>query len=153
MPSSNIRVRKAQLAEAPLLADFNIAMALETEGLQLDPAKIRPGVDGLFAQPQFGFYVVAEVEHEIAGGLMVTYEWSDWRNKVFWWIQSVYVQPPFRGRGVYRALYEGVKAMAAAGNCCGIRLYVEKSNSGAQAVYRKLGMEESHYLMFEDHQM
>lgn len=150
MPSSNITVRKARPEEAGTIADFNIAMALETEGLTLDPAKIRPGVEGLFAQPQFGFYLVAESDGQIAGGLMITYEWSDWRNKVFWWIQSVYVAPSHRGRGVYRALYEGAKQLAASeANCCGFRLYVEKENTAAQAVYKKLGMHESHYLMFE----
>lgn len=150
MPSSNITVRKALPEEAGTIADFNIAMALETEGLTLDPAKIRPGVEGLFAQPQFGFYLVAESDGQIAGGLMITYEWSDWRNKVFWWIQSVYVAPAHRGRGVYRALYEGAKQLAESeANCCGFRLYVEKENTAAQSVYKKLGMHQSHYLMFE----
>ncbi len=150
MPSSPITVRKAASAEAETIAQFNMAMAKETEGLALDPEKIRPGVQGLFSQPQFGFYVVAEGEGGIAGALMITYEWSDWRNGVFWWIQSVYVRPEARGRGVYRALYEGVRELAKAeGNCCGFRLYVEKENAAAQAVYRKLGMDESHYRMYE----
>jgi ribosomal protein S18 acetylase RimI-like enzyme len=153
MPAlDSLRVRKAIPADAEAIAGFNIAMALETEGLVLDPAKIRPGVEGLFAQPQFGFYLVAEdaMTGALAGGLMITYEWSDWRNAVFWWIQSVYVLPAYRGRGVYRALYEGAQQLAKAeGNCCGFRLYVEKANIAAQAVYRKLGMHESHYLMFE----
>lgn len=151
MPSANITVRKAVPSEATTIANFNIAMALETEGLTLDPAKIQPGVEGLFQQPQYGFYLVAESENQILGGLMITYEWSDWRNKVFWWIQSVYVSPEHRGRGVYRALYEGAKQLAEAeSNCCGFRLYVEKENAAAQSVYKKLGMHESHYLMFED---
>jgi GNAT superfamily N-acetyltransferase len=150
MPSPAILVRKALPHEAPAIADFNIAMAMETEGLTLDPALIRPGVEGLFAHPQFGFYLVAESEGELLGGLMITYEWSDWRNKVFWWIQSVYVKPESRGRGVYRALYEGAKQLAKQeANCCGFRLYVEKENLAAQAVYKKLGMHKSHYLMFE----
>ncbi len=150
MPSSNITVRKARPEEAGVIAGFNIAMAMETEGLALDPVKIQQGVDGLFRQPQYGFYLVAEAAGEIAGGLMITYEWSDWRNKVFWWIQSVYVKPAYRGQGVYRALYEGAKGLAGQeGECCGFRLYVEKENVAAQAVYKKLGMHESHYLMFE----
>jgi ribosomal protein S18 acetylase RimI-like enzyme len=128
-------------------------MALETEGLKLDPDKIRAGVEGLFAQPQYGFYVVAELDEKVVGGLMITYEWSDWRNKVFWWIQSVYVLPEFRGKGVYRHLYEGVKSMARRADCCGFRLYVETTNEAAQSVYRKLGMEQSHYKMFEDPQL
>ncbi|MDX2269924.1 MAG: GNAT family N-acetyltransferase [Bryobacter sp.] len=150
MPSSPILVRPATIADAAAIVAFNVAMAMETEGLALDPAKITPGVEGLFAHPQYGFYVVAEADGQAVGGLMITYEWSDWRNAVFWWIQSVYVLPAFRGQGVYRALYTSVKAMAqAAGNCCGFRLYVEKENTAAQAVYRKLGMQDSHYWMFE----
>ncbi len=150
MPSSNITVRRARLDEAAVIAGFNIAMAMETEGLALDPEKIRAGVEGLFERPQYGFYLVAELAGEVAGGLMITYEWSDWRNKVFWWIQSVYVKPAYRGQGVYRALYEGAKRLAEEeANCCGFRLYVEKENAAAQAVYAKLGMHESHYVMFE----
>ncbi len=150
MPSSAITIRKAEPADAASFVHFNTAMAWETESLKLDDAEIRAGVEGLFAKPQFGFYVLAECEGEVAGGLMITYEWSDWRNKVFWWIQSVYVLPEHRGHGVYRALYEGVKQMANTnGECCGFRLYVEKTNASAQQVYAKLGMKESHYVMFE----
>lgn len=150
MPSSAITIRRAEQQDAAAFVRFNEAMAWETEQLQLDPDKLLEGVEGLFAKPQYGFYVVAEVEGEIAGGLMITYEWSDWRNKVFWWIQSVYVLPAFRGQGVYRSLYEGVKSMARESDCCGFRLYVETTNEAAQIVYQKLGMEQSHYLMFED---
>jgi len=150
MPSSAITIRKAEPAHAAHFVHFNTAMAWETEGLKLEEAKIRAGVDGLFAKPQFGFYVLAERDGGVAGGLMITYEWSDWRNQVFWWIQSVYVLPEHRGQGVYRALYDGVKRMAAAdGECCAFRLYVEKTNAAAQEVYKRLGMEESHYAMFE----
>lgn len=153
MPSS-ITIRKAKASEAHHFVAFNQAMAMETEGLSLDPQKIGAGVDGLLARPHYGFYVLAEVDGVPAGGLMITFEWSDWRNSVFWWIQSVYVLPDFRGQGVYRALYEGVGDLARqSGDCCGFRLYVEKSNSTAQAVYAKLGMEESHYVMFEAHQI
>jgi ribosomal protein S18 acetylase RimI-like enzyme len=150
MPSSDITIRRAQPADAQHFVNFNLAMAWETEQLRLDPAKLLPGVQGLMDKPQFGFYVVAELEGEIVGGLMITYEWGDWRNQVFWWIQSVYVRPEFRGKGVYRSLYQGVKEMARESDCCGFRLYVESSNQAAQAVYNKLGMEQSHYLMFED---
>ena len=153
MPSSAITIRRAELRDAAAFVSFNEAMAWETEQLKLDPAKLLEGVEGLFARPQYGFYVVAEVGAEITGGLMITYEWSDWRNKVFWWIQSVYVRPQFRGQGVYRSLYEGVKSMAKASDCCGFRLYVETTNEAAQAVYKKLGMDQSHYLMFEDQQL
>ncbi len=153
MPSSAITIRRATRADATAFVQFNQAMAWETEQLRLDSAKLLAGVEGLFARPQYGFYVVAECGGATAGGLMITYEWSDWRNQVFWWIQSVYVRPEFRGRGVYRGLYEGVKAMARESDCCGFRLYVETTNEAAQAVYAKLGMEQSHYLMFEDHRL
>lgn len=153
MPSSPITIRKAEPADAAHLVHFNQAMAWETESLKLDEDKIRAGVDGLFAKPQFGFYVVAEIENQVVGGLMITYEWSDWRNQVYWWIQSVYVLAEFRGQGIYKALYEGVKQLGRENDCCGFRLYVERSNHIAQEVYQKLGMKESHYLMYEDYQI
>jgi ribosomal protein S18 acetylase RimI-like enzyme len=94
---------------------------------------------------------VADADGRIAGGLMVTFEWSDWRNKWFWWIQSVYVLPDFRGQAVYRKLYDFVKQKAAeAGNVCGFRLYVEHDNKRAQHVYETVGMAASHYLMYEE---
>lgn len=149
-PLPPITIRRATAPDLAAIVAFNIAMAWETEALRLDQAAISAGVQGLYDQPQYGFYVVAESAGEVVGSLMITYEWSDWRNRVFWWIQSVYVRPEARGQGVYRALYEGVRAMGRDANCCGFRLYVEKTNETAQAVYRKLGMAESHYLMFDE---
>jgi ribosomal protein S18 acetylase RimI-like enzyme len=126
-------------------------MALETEGKTLDAATLANGVTAVFKDTAKGFYVVAEDEGQILGGLMVTTEWSDWRNGWFWWIQSVYIQPKGRGQGIYRLLYEFVKQQAAnAGGVCGFRLYVEKENELAQAVYEKLGMEKTYYLMYEE---
>lgn len=146
-----MNIRLAQQTDAPALVEFNQAMALETEGKQLDSQILRNGVEAVFEDTKKGFYVVAESENEIIGGLMVTFEWSDWRNSWFWWIQSVYILPESRGRGIYRLLYEFVKEKASeAGNVCGFRLYVEKENTGAQKVYEKLGMSESHYLMYEE---
>lgn len=136
--------------DVPALVEFNQSMALETEGKTLDEGVLSRGVSAVFEDSSKGFYVVAESGDGIAGGLMVTFEWSDWRNQWFWWIQSVYIRPDARGRGVYRRLYEFVRDCAAAtGNVCGFRLYVEKENVGAQRVYEKLGMEESHYIMYE----
>ena len=148
---SGIKVRPATAAEAGRIADFNRAMALETEGLALDEKTVAAGAVALIGHPDRGFYLVAEVAGAVAGCLLITYEWSDWRNKMFWWIQSVYVKPEFRGRGVYSALDEKVRELAAAaGNVCGFRLYVHRDNTRAQEVYRSLGMEETKYLLFED---
>jgi GNAT superfamily N-acetyltransferase len=146
-----MEIREAKLEDADALIEFNQAMALETEGKRLDPEKIAAGVKAVFRDDRRGFYLVAEDAGEIVGGLMVTYEWSDWRNAWFWWIQSVYVVPQARGRQLYSAMYDRVKEMAAAnGDVCGFRLYVETENDRAQRVYEKVGMQKSHYLMFEE---
>ena len=146
------RIRPATTADVPSLVHFNAAMALETEAKTLDHAVLTAGVTGLLRHPDYGFYLVAETEGgETAGCLMITYEWSDWRNGLFWWVQSVYVAPEHRGRGVYRGLYEHVKKTARdSGTARGFRLYVEEHNDTAQATYRRLGMERTHYLMFEE---
>ncbi len=145
-----MKIRLAQQNEVPDLVDFNQAMAFETEGKQLENEILRKGVEAVFADEKKGFYVVAESENKIVGGLMITYEWSDWRNKWFWWIQSVYILPDFRGQGIYRKLAEFVEEKAMEnGDVVGIRLYVEKENTNAQKVYEKLDMEQSHYLMYE----
>ena len=148
---SEIKVRQATVAEAGRIAAFNRAMAMETESLALDEKTVAAGVVALMGHPERGFYLVAEVDGAVAGCLLITYEWSDWRNRMFWWIQSVYVKPEFRGRGVYSAMDEKVRALAAReGNVCGFRLYVHKGNTRAQEVYRSLGMEETAYLVYED---
>lgn len=135
-----------------MLVAFNAAMALETENKVLEPAVLTAGVRGLLAHPDYGFYLVAEDEaRKVAGCLLITFEWSDWRNGLFWWVQSVYVAPSHRGQGVYRALYAYVKELARAeGGVCGFRLYVEKDNAGAQETYRRMGMAKTHYLLFEE---
>ena len=144
-------IRLAVKQDADALVAFNQAMALETEGKTLDPGKITPGVAAVFGDEKRGFYVVAEQDARIVGGLMVTYEWGDWRNAWFWWIQSVYILPEARGTGLYRRMYDFVKQSAeAAGNVCGFRLYVEAENTHAQKVYDGVGMSQSHYLMYEE---
>ena len=148
---SEIKVRHATAAESVRIADFNRAMAMETEGLALDEKTVAAGVVALMGHPDRGFYLVAEVDGAVAGCLLITYEWSDWRNKMFWWIQSVFVKPEHRGHGVYSAMEEKVQQLAAqAGNVCGFRLYVHKNNTRAQEVYRTLGMQETEYMVFED---
>ncbi|MBC7603635.1 MAG: GNAT family N-acetyltransferase [Ramlibacter sp.] len=150
MPQS-VHFRKAQARDADTVAHFNAAMALETEHKVLMPEVIGAGVRQLMATPSMGFYVVAESEERVVASLMITNEWSDWRNGIFWWIQSVYVEPDFRRQGVYRRLYEFVQAMAAADNgVCGFRLYVEKDNTVAQQTYASLGMAQTDYLIYEE---
>ena len=145
-----LTIRKAEPRDAETVARFNTAMALETEHLQLDPVRVRAGVEGLLAGQSRGFYLLAESEGRVAGQLMITYEWSDWRNGVFWWIQSVYVDQDYRRLGVFRQLYRRVEELAVqAGDVCGIRLYVERENHRAQDVYRKLGMKPTAYEVYE----
>jgi ribosomal protein S18 acetylase RimI-like enzyme len=145
-----MNIRIADYTDSPSLIEFNQAMALETEGRRLEPQALKSGVESVFKDEKKGFYIVAENGNEIVGSLMVTFEWSDWRNAWFWWIQSVYILPEFRGQGIYRSLYDFVTNRAKmSGDVCGFRLYVEKENTRAQKVYEKLGMETSHYLMYE----
>lgn len=150
--NKEIRIRIAEEKDADALVEFNQAMALETEGKRLEPEILGKGVRTVFQNDKKGFYVVAENENdEIVGGLMITYEWSDWRNGWFWWIQSVYILPEGRGRKIYSRLYKFVKKEAQKnGNVCGFRLYVDAENKHAQKVYEKVGMDASHYLMFEE---
>ncbi len=150
------KVRLAEERDAPALVEFNRAMARETEAKELDAAVLEAGVRNLLRQPQYGFYVVAELSDgpqpgAAIGSLMVTYEWSDWRDGLFWWIQSVYIKPEFRRRGIYRSLYEFVKAQAAQdARVRGFRLYVERENTVAQRTYESLGMAETHYRLYEE---
>lgn len=124
-------------------------MALETEEMALPPAVVARGVSAVLADPDKGRYFVAVDRGEIVGSLLATPEWSDWRDGTWWWIQSVYVAPEARGRGVFRALYEHVRAeVEAEPGLLGLRLYVDRGNRGAQAVYERLGMSRDHYDLF-----
>jgi ribosomal protein S18 acetylase RimI-like enzyme len=126
-------------------------MAWETEQKQLDEDILTKGVSALIVDANKGFYLVAEQNDLVVGSLMVTTEWSDWRNGVFWWVQSVYITPEFRRKGIYAQLYTQVKALAEQQqNVCGFRLYVEKENLIAQKTYESLGMQPTHYLMYEE---
>lgn len=147
---NRLRIRRATRRDAAALAAFNSAMALETEGKLLMPHVIGAGVRHLLRHPDAGFYLVAESGGVVIAGLMITTEWSDWRNGEFWWIQSVYVRAEYRRQGVYRRLYRFVQALAARKRgVCGFRLYVERSNRRAQASYRASGMERTRYLVYE----
>lgn len=144
-----LTLRRAQTADAGVIAGFNQAMALETEHKVLDAAVVERGVLAVLDDDRRGFYLLAERDREIVGGLMVTYEWSDWRNADFWWIQSVYVRPAARRQGVYAALYRQIEQQARASGACGLRLYVENDNRSAMATYQRLGMEDAHYRVME----
>ncbi len=146
----DINIRRAAPADAAFIAESNAALALESEGRTLDDAQLRPGVAAILADESLGFYLIAEINGQPAGQLMITYEWSDWRNGTFWWIQSVYVRPQHRRRGVYRALHRHAAAAAqATGSVCGLRLYVEQDNTTAQQVYAQMGMTQTRYYMYE----
>jgi GNAT superfamily N-acetyltransferase len=130
-------------------------MALETENRQLNVARLREGTLSLLNTPSYGFFMVAELrdgeQRRLIGQLMITYEWSDWRNGVFWWIQSVYVDPAWRRRGVFRRIHEAVVSQAKADvKVCGLRLYVEQDNHTAEAVYQRVGLKRSVYKVYEE---
>jgi len=147
---TQIRIRPATLEDAEFLVRGNTRLALETEGLSLDMDRLRDGIHAMFEDPARGFYLIAEAEGTRVGQMMITYEWSDWRNGVFWWIQSVYTLPEWRRRGVFRALYVHAETLALQqGSVCGLRLYVDMHNLPAQATYRNCGMQETAYKMFE----
>jgi ribosomal protein S18 acetylase RimI-like enzyme len=154
MISEEIVIRSAHQGDVNTIVQFNAAMALETEQRRLDGARLREGTQTFLGSSHYGFYILAECHDgnscKPIGQLMITYEWSDWWNGVFWWIQSVYVVPERRGAGVFRAMYEHVFAKAnAESRVCGIRLYVEQDNQQAQTVYRRVGFTPSGYTIFE----
>ena len=125
-------------------------MALETEGMVLDESILREGIIQVFSSVEKGFYLVAEVDEHLVGSLLITYEWSDWRNATFWWIQSVFVDPDWRRKGIYRSIHKHLLSMVdSRDDICGIRLYVERSNVIAQETYKELGMTYSHYDLYE----
>jgi ribosomal protein S18 acetylase RimI-like enzyme len=145
-----LTIRRADPRDAAVIAEFNQRMARETEHKTLDPAVLGRGVARVFADPARGFYLVAEAGGEVVGQLMVTYEWSDWRDGWFWWVQSVYVREDRRRHGVFRDLYaELLRQARSAGDVVGVRLYVEKDNTRAQATYQHLGMGDAGYLVWE----
>jgi ribosomal protein S18 acetylase RimI-like enzyme len=145
-----VSYRGATGHDAPVIVDFQQAMARETEDLSLDRDVCTRGVQEVFDDPSHGRYFVAETGGRVVGSLLITYEWSDWRDGVVWWIQSVYVRPELRKQGIYAGLYEHVQKIAVADERVrGIRLYVDRRNAPAQEVYRRLGMNGEHYLVFE----
>ncbi len=145
-----IVIRAANGDDAARIVLFNQAMARETEGRELDRKVLTRGVEALLKDPARGRYFVAVKGEEVVAQVMITTEWSDWRNGPVWWLQSVYVSKRHRREGVYRMLHEHVRETALAEKVLGIRLYVERDNLAAQDTYQALGMAASQYLMFEE---
>ncbi len=149
--SEQVTIRMGNSDDADTIAIFNVELARESEDIKLDPATVIKGVHALLEQPQYGFYVVAEQDGIILGSLMITYEFSDWRNGVLWWVQSVFVRPEYRRQGVLRNIFTFLREKAKQqGNVCGFRLYVEKNNHNAQTGYERFGMKKAGYDMYED---
>jgi len=145
-----ITIRPASESDATVISEFNSLMAKETEGKSLPPERITDGVEAILDDSSKGLYFVAEEDAQVVGQLMITYEWSDWRNGNFWWIQSVYVMEGHRGKGVFKSLYNHVMSLAKGRkDVCGIRLYVKKHNERARKSYEKLGMKKTDYELYE----
>jgi GNAT superfamily N-acetyltransferase len=146
----NTQIRTATEGDVPLIAQYNANIAWETEQRKLDLPRVREGVKALLLDPAKGTYYVAETNGQIAGQVLITYEWSDWRNGNFWWIQSVYVAEQFRGKGIFRALFEHIQNLARSRpGICGLRLYMDGENSRARQAYERLGLKKTNYEMFE----
>ena len=143
-------VRAAGLEDLEALVSGNVALAEETERVRLEADTLRQGIRALLEARAPGRYWVAELDGRVVGQLLVTFEWSDWRNRMVWWIQSVYVTPDARRSGVLRTLYDAARREALAAGAGGLRLYVDTTNLRAQAVYTSLGMNGDHYRVFED---
>jgi ribosomal protein S18 acetylase RimI-like enzyme len=149
-PAAAVAVRPATLADVETIVDFQLRMARESEGLALVPQVVEAGVRGVFADLARGCYWVAEASGRLVGCLLTTFEWSDWRAGTVVWVQSVYVAPEARRRGVYRSLYEKLQRdVEATPGLKGIRLYVDKTNAPAQRAYERLGMTREHYDLYE----
>ena len=146
----NLKIREAVASDAGQIARYNALLAMESEGTQLAPEVARAGAEAMFADRSRGRYWLAEVDSKVVGQLMLTYEWSDWRNGMVWWIQSVYVHGDYRRRGVFSALYRHVELLARREpEVCGLRLYVEQDNARAQQTYETLGMHMTDYLVMQ----
>lgn len=144
-----VTIAKGQVADIEAIAKFQVDMAMESEGTLLDSETVTKGVAAAINDENRGCYYVARVDGKAVGSLMLTREWSDWNNGWYWWIQSVYVAPEYRRQGIYKSMYHTVCADAKQQNVAQVRLYVDKTNTRGQKVYASLGMQESHYLIYE----
>ena len=150
MENINFEVSRGEVCDIDTIVQFQADMAMESEGCVLNKEKVTKGVTAAMLDDSKGIYWVAKYEGRTIGSLMITREWSDWNNEWYWWIQSVYVTPEYRKQGVYKAMYQKVKDAAKENNVSQIRLYADRTYLSAQQVYQRLGMRESHYLMFEE---
>ena len=150
MKNPDYTIVRGEVDDIESIVLFQAKMAMESEGTTLDLEKVTKGVTAAMNDESKGIYWVAKVNGKAIGSLMVTREWSDWNNEWYWWIQSVYVLPDYRKHGVYKAMYSTLKEVAKENKVSQIRLYVDKTNHPAQQVYQRLGMHESHYLMYEE---
>ena len=146
----DLTITRGKVSDIDAIVRFQADMAMESEGTILDMDRLTLGVTSAINDEQKGTYLVARANDTPIGSLMVTREWSDWNNMWYWWIQSVYVMPEYRKKGVYKAMYSTLKDMARENGVSQIRLYADRTNLSAQQVYQRLGMRESHYLMFEE---
>jgi len=144
-----ITIRQADPDDAPVIIEFQKRMALETENLTLEDDKITPGVYAVFEQPARGKYFVASDGEKVVASLLITPEWSDWRNTEVWWFQSVYVMPGYRGKGIFRKMYSYIRDLVIKENVAGLRLYVEQNNLIARRTYEAMGMTSEHYTLYE----
>lgn len=145
-----ISIRPSKYEDIGVIAGFQVKLADETESIALDKQLVSTGIKALFGDPGKGVYYVAEAREEIIGCFLITYEWSDWRNGMIWWLQSVYVKESHRKQGVFKSMYDHlVKTISRDPTIIGLRLYVDKSNTRAQQVYQTLGMNGDHYTVFE----
>ena len=145
----NLTIRKAVREDAETIIGFQQEMALETEGVMLKHETISNGVLAVFNDPSKGEYYIAEDRNRVIASLLITYEWSDWRNGDVWWFQSVYVLQDYRRRGIFRKMYDYIKLLTDRANVAGLRLYVEANNHTAQKTYEAMGMNGEHYKMYE----
>ena len=146
----DLTITQGKASDIDAIVRFQADMAMESEGTMLDMDRLTLGVSSAINDEQKGIYLVARANDTSIGSLMLTREWSDWNNQWYWWIQSVYVMPEYRKKGIYKAMYATLKQMARENGVAQIRLYADKTNLSAQQVYQRLGMTESHYLMFEE---
>ena len=146
----SVQIRKAALGDAAIVEGFNAQLAFETEGVALTRPQLHEGVEAVLADPTRGIYWLAEVNRQVVGQLLITREWSDWRNGWFWWIQSVYVKHEWRGRGIFQDLYHFIEEQAVARpDVCGLRLYVDSHNARAKTAYERLALQRTNYELFE----